>query len=55
MSKHGVIIPRPSCCVKNIELYCMPESFDVKMIACDDCNNWYHFSCAILNLKHGNV
>ena len=50
MSKHGVIIPRPSCCVKNIELYCichMPESFDVKMIACDDCNNWYHFSCVL--------
>ena len=31
-----------------IHLYCtckMPESYDTRMVQCDDCDTWYHFKC----------
>ena len=50
MSKHTETLPRATPRVKNIILYCichMPESFDDKMISCDNCRDWYHCSCVL--------
>ena len=43
-------VPRPTRQFTRIKLYCtchMPECYDTRMIACDKCNKWYHFSCVL--------
>ena len=43
---------RPNRPVQEIMLYCtcrMPEAYDEKMICCDSCNSWFHFSCIDLH------
>lgn len=35
-----------------VTVYCicaMPDSYDKKMISCEQCENWYHFKC--MNIK----
>ena len=42
------ILPQLNSVFKLIKLYCichMPDHFDEKMICCDECNEWFHFSC----------
>ena len=49
-SKSIETIPRPTRSFRRIKLYCtcrMPEGFDQRMIACDKCGDWFHFSCAL--------
>ena len=50
------ILPQLNSVVKFIELYCvcrMPDHYDEKMICCDECNKWFHFSC-MLNGVYGS-
>ena len=47
MSKHTETLPRATPRVKNISICHMPESFDDKMISCDNCRDWYHCSCVL--------
>ena len=47
-------LPRPTSMVRTVKVYCyckMPEQYDVKMISCDSCNRWYHYSCVNLQLS----
>ena len=46
------IFPRPDRSITKIQLYCvcqMPENYDNRMIECDECNKWFHYSCTDLN------
>ena len=47
-------LPRPTRIKKKLKLYCickMPEAFDEKMICCDHCGKWYHYSCMKLRVS----
>ena len=47
-------LPHPTSMVCAIKVYCyckMPEQYDVKMISCDSCNHWFHYSCVNLQLN----
>ena len=44
-------LPRPTCVERKLKVYClckMPEVADSKMISCDICNHWFHYSCVNL-------
>ena len=46
-------LPRPTCTVRKIKLYCvcrMPKEFDERMICCDTCDEWYHYCCVQLSV-----
>ena len=54
--KHKKMLPFPSrlrChinpVIKDVEVFCcicrLPETDEEVMVACDDCNEWYHVSC----------
>ena len=48
-------LPRPTCRMLNIKLYChclMPDNYDTKMILCDRCKKWYHYSCVGIHSKN---
>ena len=47
-------LPRPTCRMLNIKLYClclMPDNYDPEMILCDRCKKWYHYSCVGIHKK----
>ena len=54
MIKHRKTLPRSTLRVKNIRLY-WPESFDDKMISCENCKNWYHYSCVLFSSSEPEI
>ena len=51
-------LPRPTHRLQRIKLYCicrMPEEYGAKMICCDTCKSWYHYSCVNLQQAENPV
>ena len=39
---------RPKVNTRNVKVYCvcrMPDHYDRKMIECEECEQWFHYSC----------
>ena len=39
---------RPKANTRNVKVYCvcrMPDHYDRKMIECEECEQWFHYSC----------
>ena len=55
----SAMTPVHRCKLKHlfVHIYCvcgLPESFDSKMVECEDCQRWYHFKCVGLTEEPGS-